>query len=173
MPKTREQKEKLIEEIKNSLEKAKGVVFVDYKGLSVKDTEILRKSLQKSGVTYAVTKNSLFKIALNQSNIKIDESIMDRPLAVAFGYEDEVSAAKGIANFAKTNESLEIVGGILEKDYIEQDKVIQLASLPTKDQLYVKFLSVLSAPSRNLVGVMQGNLRGLIYILNAKTQAKA
>ena len=170
MPKTREQKEKLVSTLNENLSKAKGVVFLNYKGLKVKDSEELRKSLRDKRVIFFVAKNSLLKIALREQKIEIDKEMLDMPLAIALGFLDEVSAAKEISNFAKGHEEILIQGGILEGNFISSVKVKELAGLPSRDELYAKILGLLSAPSRNLVYLLNANSSALLNVLIAKAK---
>ena len=168
MPKTRELKEKLVADLSRGLDKAKSAVFVDYKGLKVKESEELRKDLRSKDVDFKVVKNSLFKIILREKNIIVSDDILDRPLAVALGFHDEVVPAKVMDEFAKKHQTLEILGGILENEFIDSAKVMQLASLPSREALYAKLLGTIAAPLSGIVNVAAGNLRGIINVLNAK-----
>lgn len=173
MPKSRDSKEKLISELSEGLDKAKSAVFVDYKGLKVKETEQLRKDLRSKSVDFKVVKNSLFKIVLREKKIEVSDEILDRPLGVAFGFHDEVAPAKALSDFAKSHETMEIMGGVLESEFISEAKVTQLASLPSKEELYAKLLGTISAPLSGFVNVAAGNMRGLINVVRAKSEKSA
>ena len=168
MPKSRTDKEKIVASLLEELKKAKSVVFVDYKGLRVKDTEELRAKLRESGVSYKVAKNTLLSIAFSESKIKVSDEVLSRPLALAIGFEDQVSAAKGIADFAKNHESLEILGGILDEEFISGEKVNQLAALPGRDELRAKLLSLFNAPALSMVRVVNAPASSFINLLNNK-----
>ncbi len=170
MPKSRETKEKLVADLSEGLDKAKSAVLVDYKGLKVKETEELRKNLRERSVDFRVVKNSLFKIVLKAKKIKIGDDILDRPLGLAIGYQDEVAPAKALNDFSKKHESLEMLGGILENEFIDHIKIKQLAILPSKDELRAKLLGTISAPMSGFVNVAAGNMRGLINVLRAKAE---
>ena len=170
MPKSRETKEKLIADLSDGIDKAKSAVLIDYKGLKVKETEELRKDLREKGIDFKVIKNSLFKIVLKNKKITIGDEILDRPLGMAIGYQDEAIPAKALNDFAKSHESLELLGGILEKEFIDEGKVKQLAMLPSKDQLRAMLLGTFSAPLTGFVNVAAGNIRGLMNVLKAKAE---
>ena len=172
MPKTREQKEKLIEGLTEKFEKAKSAVLFDYKGLKVKETEDLRKILRDKSAEVIVAKNTLVKIALSKTGIKVREDLLDKPLAIAFSYEDEVTPVKEIDLFAKSHEALEILGGIIEKAYIDEDAVGRLAKLPSREELYAKMVGSVAAPLSGMVNVLAGNIRGLVNVLNAYKETK-
>lgn len=167
MAKTKEQKSKLLENLDSKIERMKSAVIVDYKGLKVKDTESLRNILREKGVEFNISKNTLTKIALKKSGIEFDESIFKKPVAIAFAMEDEVAPAKEITLFAKKNEAIEILGGILERKFIDDAMVRRLAALPTKEQLYASVVGTIAAPLSGMVNVFAGNMRGLVNVLNA------
>jgi len=162
---TRLQKEQLVSEMSESLSKAKTAVLINFQGLKVKEIQDLKKKLKEKGIGFQIIKNSLFKIALKKNDLKVDDSILDQPLAVIWGLEDEVEPAKLIVEFGKTAEALEIVGGIVNKSYADQSIIKQLALLPSRQELYAKLVGSLNAPMYRLVSVLQGNLRSLVYIL--------
>ena len=170
MPKSRESKEKLVAELSEGLDKAKSAVFVDYKGLKVKETEELRRDLREKSVDFKVVKNSLFKIVLREKKIEVSDEILDRPLGVAMGFQDEVVPAKALSDFAKSHETLEIMGGILENEFIDEGKIKQLAALPSREELYAKLLGTIAAPLSGFVNVAAGNMRGLMNVLRAKAE---
>lgn len=167
MAKTREQKEKLLSSLEDKVARMKSAVIVDYKGLKVKDTEDLRNKLREKGVLFNISKNSLTKIVLTKHGIEFDENVFKKPVAVAFAMEDEIAPAREIALFAKTNEALEILGGILEKKYIDDKMVKRLAALPTREELRGRLVGTIAAPLSGMVTVLSGNIRGLVNVLNA------
>lgn len=172
MPKTRVQKEELISKLDEKLINAKSAVLVDYKGLKVKETEELRKTLRTKDVDFHITKNTLVKIALKKQGIEFDQAIFKKPVAIAFASSDEVAPAKEIELFTKKHEALEILAGILEKKMIDAAAVKQLASLPSREQLLARVVGSIASPLSGMVNVMAGNLRGLVNVLNAYKEAK-
>jgi len=172
MAKTRKQKEAIIDSLDQKVLNMKSAVIVDYKGMKVKDITVLRKNLRAQSVDFSVAKTTLLRIAFKKHNIAIDESMLKQPVAVAFAMDDEVAPAKEIEKFAKTNESIEILGGILENKQIDADAVRRLAALPSKQELYGKLVGTIAAPLSGFVNVLAGNLRGLVNVLNAYKDKK-
>jgi len=170
MAKTRTKKEEIVSKLDAQLAEAKTAVLVSYKGMKVNETEELRNILREKGVSFNVAKNTLVKIALTKQGIEFDKTIFEKPVAIAFANSDEVVAAKEIALYAKKNEALEILGGILENKMIDAAMVSQLASLPSREQLLAKMVGSISAPLSGMVNVMAGNLRGLVNVLKAAAE---
>ena len=166
MAKTREQKEKLVKEYAEKIEKAKSAVILDYKGLKVKDSEELRGKLLANGSEFVVTKNSLLKLAFKERGLEIPKEYYTKPLAITFSYQDEVMGVKELDTFTKTHEELEVIGGFMGSDYLETDRVKALAALPSKEELYAKVVGTIAAPLSGMVNVLIGNIRGLVNVLN-------
>lgn len=173
MPKTKEQKKAVIQELKDRLQKIKSAVFVNFAGLKMKDAQKLREKSWAEGVDYNVVKKTLLKIALNEAGLgDFDTKKLEGNIGLAFGYSDELAAPKFIADFAKSNESIKILGGILEDKFIEAGEVKSLAALPSKNELLSKLVGSLASPLSGLFNVLQGNLRGLIQVLSAVRDKK-
>ena len=173
MAKTRKQKEKLVKEYADKIEKAKSAVILDYKGLKVKDSEELRGKLLENGSEFVVTKNSLLKLAFKKRGISIPEEYYTKPLAITFSYQDEILGLKEFDIFAKNHQELEVIGGFMGEEYLEADRVNALASLPSKDELYAKVVGTIAAPLSGMVNVLSGNIRGLVNVLNQYKEQKS
>ena len=172
MAKTREQKEVLVKDLNERLEKMKAAVLVNYRGISVPQIQDLRKKLHEKGADFAIAKNRLFKIALKDQKIECPEEIFKGPLAISFGYEDEVAPSKIIKEFAKENELPEIVGGFFEGEFVPKETIEELAKLPSHEELLAKFVYVINAPVSGFVNVLRGNMTGLINTLNQIKEGK-
>jgi len=169
----RQDKEKLVSEMNESLANAKTVVLVNYQGLKVKEIYELKKKLFEQGIKFQIVKNTLLKIALKNSGITANNEALKQPVAAVWGFEDEIVPAKLTVEFMKLAEKLQLVGGIVNKNYVEASTIKQLASLPGREELYAKLVGTLNAPMYRLVNVLQGNLRSLVYILSEYAKSKA
>lgn len=168
----RPEKVAVVEELTEKLRKGQGVIVTDYRGLTVKDMTQLRSELRKAGVEFKVVKNTLTLLAARNAEIEGLEPILQGPTAIAIGYDDPVVAAKAISEFAKKNDKLQIKGGILSGKLIDADGVKALANLPSREQLLAQVLRGMQAPIAGLVNVLQGNLRNLVYVLEAIRKQK-
>lgn len=166
MPKTRAQKEENVQTLTNKLAEAKSVVFADYKGLNMKALSDLRNDLRKQQAEFSVTKNNLLTRALENSNLKADDQALMGPTATLFTFEDEISPIKALVQALKTAGVGSIKGGLVEGEYYDQYKIIQLSNLPSKDELRAKVVGGLGAPLYGIVGVLQANIRNLVYALD-------
>ena len=171
MAKTRAQKEAMLQELDQNF-KAKKAVIVDYRGLSVFEMEELRNLLEQKGIKFGVIKNTLAKIALKNSDIAIGNEILTKPLAIAFS-DDEVTPAKEIKNYSREHEKLEILGGIIEKEFVPVTTINSLALLPSREESYAKLVGSIAAPISGMVNVLAGNLRGLASILAQYRDSKS
>jgi large subunit ribosomal protein L10 len=172
---TRDEKEQLIEKVREHLETSKAVLLVNFTNLKVKEERELKKKLRQHGIVFGVIKNSLFKIALKKTKISLDESLLDQPIALIWSANDEVAPAKITVGFAKETEKLKLVGGIIDQKFVDPDLIKQLAALPSREELYARLVGSLNAPMTRLVNALQGNLRSLVYILkqyNTRQESK-
>lgn len=168
----RADKEQLVKDMTDSLASAKTVVLVNYQGLKVKEIQDLKKNLRELGIGFQITKNTLLKIALKNQGITIDDKLLDQPVAAVWGLTDEVVPAKKTVEFGKTAERLEIIGGLMNGQFVDTNTIKQLAALPGREELYAKLVGTLNAPMSRLVNALQGNLRSLVYILSEYQKSK-
>lgn len=172
MAKTRAQKEKFLSSLTDGLKTSKGVVFANFQGLKVKESEELRKKCREQGVQYVASKKTLVARALSAlGHNNVDVGAFSGGVSVVLG-PDDVAPAQIIAEYAKTHEAVKIFGGILEGAFIDAAKVTALSKLPTRHQLFGQLVGTLNASVSGLVNVLAGNLRGLVTVLRAVGEKK-
>ena len=167
---TRSTKEAAVAQLTEELGRLKLAVLTSYRGLTARETEDLRNELRAQGMVYRVTKNTLLRIAAgnNKALAEIDPKAFVGPTAIAIGFDDEVAPARVVFQYAKEHKALEIVGAITADGQVltaEQTKA--LAMLPTREQLLGQVVGTIAAPLSGFVGVMSGNVRSIINVLNA------
>lgn len=150
MNKNRQLKEAKVAEIKGKLEKAQAVILADYQGLTVEEDTQLRKNLRETGIEYKVYKNKLVVLAAKELGLDGIEKYLEGPVAIAFSYEDATAPARILNDFAKTHKKLELKAGIVEGEVFDTEKIIQIASIPSKEVLIAKLLGSIKAPLSNL-----------------------
>ena len=173
---TRKQKEEILTVVKEKLKDQKSIVFTDFAGLSVTKMSELKKELRESGAEYKVIKKNILAKAIEESDISgLDMKSFDGSTGVAFSYDDEVAPAKVISKFIKGGEvgQFKITGGVLENKSMTKEEIIALAKLPSKEQLLANLLAQMNAPVSGFVNVLAGNIKNLVYALNAIKEKKA
>jgi large subunit ribosomal protein L10 len=151
----RADKQAAVAEIVESFNDAAGAVLTEYRGLTVKELQDLRRSLGENA-DYAVVKNTLAKLAATEAGISGFDELLTGPTAIAFIKGDVVEAAKGLRDFAKANPALVIKGGILDGKQLDAAEISKLASLESREVLLAK-----------LAGAMLASLSQAVYLLNA------
>ncbi len=141
----------LAEEFRNS----SAAVLTEYRGLSVKHLQALRRALG-TDTTYAVVKNTLTKIAAKDAGVEAFDGLLVGPSAIAFVKGDVVEAAKGLRDFTRTNQALVIKGGVLDGKTLDADEINRLADLESREVLLAK-----------LAGVLQASTQNAAYLFNA------
>lgn len=162
----------VVQNITESLKKAKALVLADYKGLNVAQMSELRSSVKKAGGNFEVTKNTLLRLAVKNSRFSIPDDQLTGPTASLWVFEDDPGPIKAFVNFAKQNELPRIKFGIWNDKPISADRIFQLASLPDTKELQTQLVGRLQSPIFRLVNVLGGNLNKLamiLKILSAKT----
>src|SRR4030042_5373430 len=163
---TKSQKQNLIKDLKERLLKIKSAVFADYTGLSVAKMTEVRRKLKGQGIEFKVVKKTLIDLAAKEAKIEdVKTKGMSGQIAFALGYEDEVATAKILHDFAKTDEHLKVLGGILDNRFVDAKIIIDLAVLPSRQELLAKAVGSIASPLSGMVNVLQGSLRNLVYVL--------
>jgi large subunit ribosomal protein L10 len=151
----RAEKQAAVAEIVDSFNDSAGAVLTEYRGLTVKQLQELRRSLG-ANANYAVVKNTLAKLAAKDAGIDGFDDLLTGPTAIAFIKGDVVEAAKGLRDFAKANPTLVIKGGVLDGKPLDAKEVAKLADLESREALLGK-----------LAGAMLASLSQAVYLLNA------
>ncbi len=168
---TRDKKQSLVSELAELLATAKMTAFATYEGLTVADLQILRRAARENGVTIKVVKNRLVKVAMQQTDAlkETPSDSMNGQLLYAISNQDEVAPAQLLATFAKTHESLKLVGAFSsDGKALDTAQVQALATLPSKNELIAQVLATLSSPLDGVIGGLSGNLHALLDGVGAK-----
>ncbi|MFH2062730.1 MAG: 50S ribosomal protein L10 [bacterium] len=173
MAKTREQKEAEVREIADSLRQAKSIVMADLSPLKVQETTALRQKARQQSVRVRGVKKTLLHRAAKEAGLSFDEDLIGGSLTLLLGLGDEVAPARLVADIRKERKELNVQGGILESRWVTSDEIIALSKLPGREQLISQVVGSIRAPLSGLVGALQGNIRNLVYVLNAVKDAKS
>ncbi len=168
----RPEKVQAVEEIRDRLDRTQGAVIADYRGLNVAEVTELRRQMREAGVEFKVLKNTLTIRAARESGLDDMVPLLEGPTAIAFGYDDPVTPAKLINDFSKDHRALEMKGGILDGKVLDIDAVKNLAALPGREELLAQVCRGMQGPISGMVNVLQGNIRNLVYALEAVRKQK-
>ena len=144
-----------VAELVEAFQESAGAVLTEYRGLTVKQLQNLRRALGENA-DYAVVKNTLTKIAATEAGVEGFDDLLTGPTAIAFINGDVVEAAKGLRDFAKANPSLVIKGGVLDGNTLDAAEIAKIADLESREVLLAK-----------LAGGMLASLSQAVYLLNA------
>ncbi|EHL99562.1 50S ribosomal protein L10 [Lentilactobacillus parafarraginis] len=142
-------KAKLVDEATESMKAASSIVVVDYRGLTVAEVTDLRKQLRDEGVKMQVIKNKVLERAAEKAGFDDLKETFNGPTAVVFSSEDPVAGPKIVHNFAKSNDALELKGGVIDGKVASLEKINEYAALPSRDELLSTLANILQAPVRN------------------------
>lgn len=168
----KEEKTQQIGSLTERVEKAKSLVFADYRGLKVSEVTELRTKLRKDNSSLKVVKNRLIKRVLKEKGMEVLAKYFTGPTAVATSDEDPILPAKIIVEFAKTHEHLTVKGGFLDGRDLSVADVESLARMPSREVLLSRALASMNAPATNMAAVLAAVPRKLLYALNAIKDTK-
>lgn len=169
---TREQKGEIITHVSKNVTDAVAVVFVAFDGVTLSDMTGLRDKLFEQGCRMQVVPKRLLKLAMKDASVAFDPKEHDGQIAVVWG-TDAVAPAKVIHEFAKDHaEQMRIVSGVLEGTSITMEQAVELAKLPSRQQLLGQLVGVLAGPMRGFAGALSGVPRSMVYVLQAIKETK-
>lgn len=149
-----EQKQVVVNEIKEKLEKAASVVMVDARGLTVEQDTVLRKQLRDAGVDYKVYKNTMVHFAIQGTQFEGLDQFLSGPSAFAFSYEDATTAAAILNKVAKDAKALEFKAGVIEGVVYDAEGMKLVADIPSKEVLLSKLLGSFKSPMSSFARVI-------------------
>jgi len=162
-----DQKKKIVEDLHAKFLKSKVVIVTDYKGLSVALLNDLRRKLREAGVEYQVVKNTLLIRASQETDVALIQKDFQGPSAIALSYDDPVTPAKVLSQFAKENERLELKVGVINGRVLDLNAIKALSILPSREVLMGTLLSVMNAVPSSFVRVLSAVPASLLNVLQA------
>ena len=160
----RSDKNNFVKNLKEELSSSSSVIVSHYDGLSVLETDDLRKKMRENGAKFKVTKNRLTKIALANTPFESIADLFIGPTSIAYS-DDPAAPARVSVEFEKKFENFKILGGSFEGKKIDKEKIIFLATLPSLDEIRSKIVGLINAPAQKIASVVQvpgGQLARLI-----------
>lgn len=165
---TREKKETLVTAYTEKLRRSQAVIVTEYRGLTVKQLQPLRRELRAADSEIVVCKNTLMARALRDLGMPAPESLLSGPTAVAFCFGDLAAPAKVLSKYVRDTKILVLRGGMIGQSVFDETGVQALSELPGKEQMRAKVVGVLQSPLSGLVNVLAGPVRGLMTVLHAR-----
>ncbi len=165
---TREKKRVMVDGYVERLRRSQAVIVTEYRGLTVKQLETLRRELRGCNSEMVVSKNTLMARALTEVGMAVPESLLSGPTSVTFCFGDLAVPAKTLNKWAKDTKVLVVRGGIMGQSAFDGTGVQALTELPGREQLRAQVIGALQAPIAGLVNVLAGPVRGFLNVLNAR-----
>ena len=146
-----EQKAAKVAEIQAKIEKAKSIVFFDYRGITVAEDTALRTELRKDGVEYTVVKNTLTRKALDKLGMSDLDHVLNGTTSLATAEHDPIAPFRIINDYSKKlGDRFNIKAAFMEGKVLSESEIAEMAELPSKDALYAKVLGTMIAPITGL-----------------------
>ena len=159
--------------IKEKIDKAQVAIVTEYKGLSVEEITNLRRAIQKDGGDYMVTKNTLAKISIKGTPYEVLAETLKGPVAIAFGFTDQVSPAKALSKFIKDTKKGEIIAAAMDGQLMSAEEAKALANLPSREELYAKMLGCINSPASGIANSVNAVMSSLVRAVAAVRDQKS
>ena len=170
----RSEKEQIIADVRGKIERAKGMYFADFTGITVEQVNEIRREFRKANIDYLVVKNTLVRKVLESITgyDKVIEKLV-MPTAIAFGYDDPVAPAKIMKKFREKNEKLKIKVCVVEEQVFEGSQLDQIAKIPSRGEIVAGILGSIQSPISGIVGAIAAVMRDLVNVVDAIEKKKA
>jgi large subunit ribosomal protein L10 len=168
----REQKATTIAQIAAQIDESHAIFAVDYRGISVPQVAELRANLREADATFKVVKNSLTERAADQVGADTLKEFLSGPTALTFVRGDVATAAKAVADYARTTQLLPFKGGLMDGAPLDVEQIRSLSRLPSRQVLYGQLVGVVASPVGGLVRSLGGLLGGLAVALGQVREKK-
>ncbi len=159
--------------IREKVDKAQVAIVTEYKGYSVEEITNLRRALQKEGGDYMVTKNTLAKLAIKDTPYEVLAETLKGPIAIAFGFSDQVAPAKALSKFIKDTKKGEIIAAAMDGRLMTAEEAKALATIPSKEEIYAKMLGCVNSPATGIVGSINAVMASLTRAVAAVRDQKS
>jgi large subunit ribosomal protein L10 len=169
----RSEKEQVVASVEEAVEAAQSLIMTTYRGLSVKDLTALRRQVREAGGRMQVVKKTLLLRALEGRSEEGLSQHMEGPIALTFVSGDPMPVLKSMKEFSRSHEALEFRGGWFESSVVSGPELLEIASLPPREELLAKLLFAVKSPLSSLVATLQAVPRDLALTLQALSEKRA
>jgi large subunit ribosomal protein L10 len=164
---SREQKEERVEQYAELLEESRGIILVDYRGLSVGQMEKIRSEMRPLASQFQVVKNRLLNLALKERDMSLPDEWLTGPTAVGFCNDEVPPVAKVLMEAREETGLLDLKGGWMHESLLTADQVRSIAELPSREVLLAQALGAINGPSRQVAGIIASGVRQVLNVLQA------
>ncbi len=169
---TKARKVELLAQYDELIQNSRAIFLAEYSGMNVKQMNALRDKIYEANGSFHVTKNTLFKLALEKADIELPDNFLEGQLATGFAFDEAPTLAKALVDFAKDDEKVTLRGGFLGNEFLTAEQVESLAKLPSLDQLRSQIIGVISAPARNVASVLASGVRQVVNVVDAYAKSE-
>ncbi len=162
----------MVTELHDKFVRATGLIFTDYKGLTVEEIYQLRKQLRGASLEYKVVKNTLAKRASDGTPVEVVKEAFTGPVGIAIGYDEPVSLAKKVLEFVKSNEKLKIKGGIIEGKPCKVEDIKAISELPSREVLLAMLIGAMQSPLSKLAAALNATVTQFAYAMEALKRSR-
>ncbi len=163
---SKQQKIDLAKDYGEKFKDASSVFVLDYKGLTVKEMQDLRRSVKKANAQFSVVKNSVLKYGAEGSEVEKIADMFIGPTAVAISKEDPVSIAKAFVDSIKTLPQVKLKGGLVDGSVLSESEITSLSKLPSREAMLGQFVGMLNSPLTGFLATIKNMQTKLVYALN-------
>ena len=168
---SKQKKSELVTQYVEWINSSKAMILTEYKGLTVKDIDQLRKQARDIGGEFHIVKNTLTKLAFEEVGLEAPQNTFVDTTAIAFAFEDAPGLAKVISDLSKDTEFVRIKCGYLDKTVISEAEINALADLPPLPVMRARLLGTMLAPANKLVRTLAEPARQVAAVVNAYAEA--
>lgn len=161
-----------INEIKENISGSSVAIATDYRGLTVEEITTLRRGLQEKGAEYTVVKNTLARIAVKETEFEGLSKYFIGPTALVLATNDPVGPAKVVTEFLKKAKKGSVKGGLMDGRALSEKEVLQLADVPSKEELYAKMLCSMNSPATGIAVCLNGVAKALACCIDQIREQK-
>lgn len=162
----REEKAKQVENLMEKIKKTSAIYFLDYKGLNVAQSNLVRRKAKEVSAEFHVVKNRLTKIAFKSLSYKLDDSVLKDTTALLFGYSDPVKPITIIFDLSKEFKTLKVKGGFIGEKFLSSEEVKEISKLPPLEALKAQFAFQIASPIRTFAYLISNRLVQFLNLLN-------
>jgi large subunit ribosomal protein L10 len=161
-----EQKQRVVESLTARMRESPAMIVTDYRGLTVGQVAVVRRSLSEAGASFHVAKNTLARIAAGEAGRPDLVDLLQGPTAIAFVADDPAAVAKKLTEIARQTRILEVRGAVMDGQTLTADDVRRLGDLPPKDVLRAQVVGAVAGPIQGAYNVLAAPLREFLVVLD-------